>query len=74
MVLDRTTAARISIAMRNRQELDMIYSPGIVLLVEKAGGPWGQDMVCGAVVKFPGGWCRQWCRTVEELEEFLNEK
>lgn len=74
MELDNTTKARICIAMRNGEKMDMVYSPGMVILVEEAGGPWGQSMICGAVVKFAGGWCRKWCRSVSELEEFLKGK
>lgn len=65
---------KVKNAMKKCKELDMVYRPGVVILVEKAGGPWYQPMVCGAVVKFPGGWCRKWCRTVAELEEFLRGK
>lgn len=73
MSLDNVTRAQIAIAMRNGQELEL-QRGNIRLLVSSGGGPWGQEMICGAVVPFPGGLCRKWCRTINELEEFLNGK
>ena len=70
MSLDNVTRAQIAIAMRNGQELEL-QRGNIRLLVSSGGGPWGQEMICGAVVSFPGGLCRKWCRSVAELEEFL---
>ena len=73
MSLDNVTRAQIAIAMRNGQELEL-QRGNIRLLVSSGGGPWVQEMICGAVVPFPGGLCRKWCRTVAELEEFLERK
>ncbi|MGO5113604.1 hypothetical protein ACTQ33_01000 [Candidatus Avoscillospira sp. LCP25S3_F1] len=73
MSLDNVTRAQIAIAMRNGQELEL-QCGNICLLVSSGGGPWGQEMICGAVVSFPGGLCRKWCRSVAELEEFLEGK
>lgn len=73
MSLDNVARAQIAIAMRNGQELELERG-NIRLLVSSGGGPWVQEMVCGAVVPFPGGLCRKWCRTVAELEEFLEGK
>lgn len=66
---DREKAA-ILIAMRNHTDLELRRG-SVTLLVAHGGGPWGQDMICGAVVVTPCMMARKWCRTLEELMEFL---
>lgn len=72
--LDELTKNRLQTCMDNRRPYEQEIRPGVVVMVEPAGGPWGQPMVCGAVISFPGGLCRKWCRSVAELEEFLEGK
>lgn len=66
---DREKAA-VLIAMRNNVAMEMRMG-SVTILVDAGGGPWGQDMICGAVVVTPCMMARKWCRTVEELQEFL---
>ena len=73
MALDNATRARLCIAMRSGEELELEQG-AVRLLVSTGGGPWGQSMICGAVVHGRGYMARQWCRTVKELEEFLHGK
>ena len=63
--------AAILIAMRNHRDLELRRGH-VTLLVSHGGGPWGQDMICGAVVQLPYMTARQWCRTLDELEDFLD--
>ena len=63
--------AAILIAMRNHTDLELRRGH-VTLLVAHGGGPWKQDMICGAVVQLPYMTARQWCRTLAELEEFLD--
>ena len=62
--------ARIAIAMRECVELEMQIG-NITLLASAGGGPWGQSMICGAVVNLGNGIARKWCRSIPELEKFL---
>lgn len=70
MTLDKTTLAKICIAMRNGEELELKQG-NLRLLVSEGGGRWRQSMICGAVVLGPGYMARKWCRSVDELQEFL---
>lgn len=63
--------AELTIAMRECVEIEL-HRENLTLLVSAGGGPWGQAMICGAVVQLPYMTARQWCRTLEELEEFLD--
>lgn len=60
--------------MADRKPYEAKIRPGVIVMVERAEGPWGQPMICGAVVHGRGYMARQWCRTVEELEAFLHGK
>ena len=62
--------AELTIAMRECVEIEL-HRGNLTLLVSAGGGPWGQAMICGAVVILPHWIVRKWCRTLEELEEFL---
>lgn len=66
---DREKAA-VLIAMRNNVAMEMRMG-SVTILVDAGGGPWRQPMICGAVVHGHGYVARKWCRTLEELEEFL---
>lgn len=57
-------------AMRDRTAMEYTRD-NVTLLVDEGGGPWGQSMICGAVFHGQGFVARQWCRTLEELLEFL---
>lgn len=57
-------------AMRDHTAMEYTRD-NVTLLVDEGGGPWGQEMICGAVVHGRGFVARQWCRTLEELMEFL---
>lgn len=62
--------AMILIAMRNQTAVEHKIG-NVTILVDEGGGPWGQEMICGAVVHGRGFVARQWCRTLDELMEFL---
>lgn len=64
--------ARIAIAMRECLEMELRMG-NVTLLTSSGGGPWGQAMICGAVVDQGYGMARKWCRTIDELQEFLEE-
>lgn len=57
-------------AMRDRTAMEYTRD-NVTLLVDEGGGKWKQDMICGAVVHGQGFVARQWCRTLDELMEFL---
>lgn len=63
--------AMILIAMRNQTAVEHKIGD-VTILVDEGGGPWGQPMICGAVVQLPYMTALQWCRTLAELEEFLD--
>lgn len=62
--------AMILIAMRNQTAVEHKIG-NVTILVDEGGGPWGQSMICGAVVHGHGYVARQWCRSLDELMEFL---
>lgn len=62
--------AMILIAMRNQTTVEHKIGD-VTILVDAGGGPWGQSMICGAVVHGHGYVARQWCRSLDELMEFL---
>lgn len=62
--------AELSIAMRECREIE-IQRDNATLMVSSGGGPWEQAMICGAVVNMWHGMARKWCRSIAELEEFL---
>lgn len=62
--------AELSIAMRECVEIEF-QRDNLKLMASAGGGPWGQAMICGAVVQLPHGMARKWCRSIAELEEFL---
>ena len=62
--------AMVSIAMRNKTFMEYTHG-NLTILVSAGGGPWGQAMICGAVVNLPHWIVRKWCRSVDELQEFL---
>lgn len=62
--------AMILIAMRNQTAVEHKIGD-VTILVDEGGGPWGQSMICGAVVHGHGFVARQWCRSLDELEKFL---
>ena len=70
MTLSDREKAMVSIAMRNNTPMEFTVG-NVTILVDEGGGPWGQPMICGAVVQLPYMTARQWCRTLEELMEFL---
>lgn len=70
MKLDEVTKAEIAVSMRTCKDLE-IRIHNVTILVEEGGGPWGQAMICGAVVASPGMMSRKWCRSIDELQEFL---
>lgn len=70
MTLDAHTMAQLHIAMRDHKRLSLEIG-NVVVLVDRGGGPWKQDMICGAVVTTPHSMARKWCRTLQEMEEFL---
>lgn len=62
--------AMVLIAMRNQTAVEHKIGD-VTILVDEGGGPWGQSMICGAVVHGHGYVARQWCRSLDELMEFL---
>ena len=62
--------AMILIAMRNQTAVEHKIGD-VTILVDEGGGPWGQSMICGAVVHGHGYVARKWCRSLDELMEFL---
>lgn len=70
MTLSEREKAMVSIAMRNETAMEFTIG-NVTILVDEGGGPWGQSMICGAVVVTPCMMARKWCRTLEELMEFL---
>lgn len=70
MTLSEREKAMVSISMRSQTAME--YTNGnVTILVDEGGGPWGQSMICGAVVHGHGYVARQWCRSLDELMEFL---
>lgn len=57
-------AMRDHISMEHKRE-------NVIILVDEGGGKWKQDMICGAVVHGRGFVARKWCRSLDELMEFL---
>ena len=70
MKLDEVTRAEIAIAMRTCQKRE-IRIRNVTILVDEGDGPWGQAMICGAAVTTPHMMSRKWCRSIDELQEFL---
>lgn len=70
MTLDARTMAQLHIAMRDHKRLS-VQVGNVLAMADTGGGPWKQDMICGAVVTTPHSMARKWCRTLQELEEFL---
>lgn len=70
MTLTDREKAMILISMRNYTAMEYARD-NVVLLVDEGGGPWRQPMICGAVVYGVGFMARKWCRTLDELLEFL---
>lgn len=70
MKLSDIDKARICIAMRECQPMEMQVG-NTMILVDEGNGPWGQATICGAVVHGHGFEARQWCRSLDELMEFL---
>lgn len=70
MKLSDIDKARICIAMRECRKMEMQID-NVLILVDEADGPWGQATICGAVVYGRGFEARQWCRSLDELMEFL---
>ena len=70
MKLTDREKAMILIAMRNQTAVEHKIGD-VTILVDEGGGPWGQSMICGAVVHGHGYVARQWCRSLDELMEFL---
>lgn len=70
MKLTDREKAMILIAMRNQTAVEHKIGD-VKILVDEGGGPWGQSMICGAVVHGHGYVARKWCRSLDELMEFL---
>ena len=70
MKLTLREKAELSIAMRECREIEIRHD-SVTLLTSSGGGPWGQAMICGAVVQLPHGMARKWCRSIPEMEKFL---
>lgn len=70
MTLSEREKAMVSIAMRNQTSMEFTVG-NVTILVDEGGGPWGQSMICGAVVHGQGFVARKWCRSLDELMEFL---
>lgn len=72
MTLDASTLARIHIAMREGKEIE-IRQNGVTIQTGRASGPWGVPMLVGYSVDYGLYTVRQWCRSVEELVERLED-
>lgn len=70
MELTLREKAELSIAMRECREIE-IQRDHVKLMSASGGGPWEQAMICGAVVNLGHGMARKWCRSIPELEKFL---
>lgn len=72
MTLDTHTMARLHIAMKEQREIEIQYN-NVLLQTATGGGPWGVPMLVGYSVDYGLYTVRQWCRSVEELVERLED-